>query len=180
MTVSDKFSIYDSPFSDETKVIRRNSLLLSGICLFIGLTGELPSKFALLGVSFTTAQQSFIGWFLFAVLAYFFLHFISNAAVEFAKWVHPFFKVVMAKNIMLTRYSHAFDKSDFENIPELVNEQDKNDMQADAFSEADWEITNKLRWLYKMIYLKLTIEIIAPVALGLWAMIQLLILITSR
>ena len=178
--MSDKFSIYDSPFSDETKVLRRNSLLLSGICLFIGLTGELPSKLALLGVSFTTSQQGIIGWFLVAVLAYFFLHFISNAAIEIAKWIHPFFKIVSAKKIMLTRYSHAFDETDFANIPDQVNEQDKNDMQADALSAADWEITNKLSWLYRMIYIKLTIEIVAPVALGLWAMVQLLVLITSH
>ena len=178
--MSEKFSIYDSPFSDETKVLRRNSLLLSGICLFIGLTGELPSKLALLGVSFTTSQQSIIGWFLVAFLAYFYLHFISNAAVEIAKWVHPFFKIVSAKKIMLTRYSHAFDETDFVNIPDQVNEQDKNDMQADALSAADWEIANKLSWLYRMIYLKLTIEIVVPVALGLWSMVQLLVLITSH
>jgi len=178
--MSEKFSIYDSPFSDETKVLRRNSLLISGICLFIGLTGELPSKLALLGVSFTTPQQSIIGWFLFAVLVYFFLHFISNAAIEIAKWIHPFFKIISAKKIMLTHYSHAFDESDFANIPDEVNEQDKNDMQADALSSADWEVTNKLSWLYRMIYLKLTIEVIAPVGLGLWAMVQLLVLITSH
>lgn len=178
--MSEKFSIYDSPFSDETKVLRRNSLLISGICLFIGLTGELPSKLALLGVSFTTPQQSIIGWFLFVVLVYFFLHFISNAAIEIAKWIHPFFKIISARKIMLTYYSHAFDESDFANIPDEVNEQDKNDMQADALSSADWEVTNKLSWLYRMIYLKLTIEVIAPVCLGLWAMVQLLVLITSH
>ncbi|REG86443.1 hypothetical protein [Marinomonas pollencensis] len=178
--MSDKFSIYDSPFSDETKVLRRNSLLVSGICLFIGITGELPSKFALLGVSFSTSQQNIIGWFLVAVLAYSFLHFISNASVEIAKWVHPFLKIVSAKKIMLTRYSHAFDETDFLNIPGMVNEQDKNDMQADAFSTADWKITNKLTWLYRMIYIKLAIEIVAPVALGGWAMVQLLVLITRH
>ncbi|MGK0399387.1 MAG: hypothetical protein ACJA0I_001689 [Gammaproteobacteria bacterium] len=178
--MSETFSIYDSPFSDETKVLRRNSLLLSGICLFIGLTGELPSKFALLGVSFTTPQQNIIGWFLFAVLGYFYLHFISNAAVEVAKWIHPFFKIISAKKIMLTRYPHAFGEEDFADIPAQVNEQDKKDMQADALSAADWQITNKLSWLYRMIYLKLTIEVVAPVFLGVWAMVQLFVLITNK
>jgi hypothetical protein len=177
--MSEIFSIYDSPFSDETKVLRRNSLILSGICLFIGVTGELPSKFALLGVSFSTPQQNVIGWFLFSVLGYFYLHFLSNAAVEIAKWVHPFFKIISAKEIMLSQYSHAFDENDFENIPDQVNEQDKKDMQADAISTADWQVKNRLRWLYKMIYIKLIIEILAPVCFGIWAMVQLLVLITS-
>jgi len=174
-----KFSVYDSPFSDETKVLRRNSLLLSGICLFIGLTGELPSKLALLGVSFNTSQQSIIGWFLLTVLVYFYLHFISNAAVEVAKWIHPFLQTISAKKIMLTSYSHAFDEEDFANIPDQVNEGDKNDMQADALSTADWQVTNKLSFLYRMIYLKLTIEIFVPAFVGIWAMILMLILITS-
>ncbi|MCE9677796.1 hypothetical protein LZP69_01140 [Shewanella sp. AS1] len=177
--MSEKFSIYDSPFSDETKVLRRNSLILSGICLFIGLTGELPSKLAILGVSFSAPQQNIIGWFLFAVLGYFYLHFLSNAAVEVAKWIHPFFKIISAKKIMLTQYSHAFDESDFANIPDEVNEQDINDMQANAISAADWEVTNRLRWLYNMIYVKLTIEIVAPVCIGVWAMVQLLVLIAN-
>ena len=79
---------------------------------------------------------------------------------------------------MLTRYSHAFDEQDFISIPDEVNEQDKNDMQADALSAADWEITNKLGWLYKMIYLKLTIEIVAPFCVGIWAIAEILVLIT--
>lgn len=177
--MSEQFSIYDSPFSDETKVLRRNSFLLSGICLFIGLTEELPSKFALLGVSFSSTQQNIIGWFLFAVAAYFYLHFMSNASVEIAKWVHPFLKNISAKKIMLTRYSHAFDEEDFVHIPSEVNKQDKNDMQADAFLAADWEITNKLSWLYRMNYLKLAIEILAPFCLGIWAMVQLFVLLTK-
>jgi hypothetical protein len=174
-----KFSLYDSPFSDETKVLRRNSLLLSGICLFIGLTGELPSKLALLGVSFSTSQQSIIGWFLLAILVYFYLHFISNAAVDVAKWIHPFLKTITAKKIMLKTYPHAFDQEDFANIPNQVNEQDKSDMRADALSRADWQITNRLSLLYRMIYLKLTIEIAVPVCVGIWAMVLLLLLITS-
>ncbi|KJY98980.1 hypothetical protein [Pseudoalteromonas ruthenica] len=177
--MSTKFSIYDSPFSDETKVLRRNSLLLSGICLFIGLTGELPSKLALLGVSFDTSQQSTIGWFFLAILVYFYLHFISNAAVEVAKWIHPFLKTISAKKIMLTSYSHAFDEEDFVNIPNQVDEGDKNDMQADALSTADWQVKNKLSLLYKMIYLKLTIEILIPICVGLWAMVLMFLLITS-
>ncbi len=83
--MSKKFSIYDSPFSDETKTLRRNSLIASGLSLFIGLTNELPKQFSLLGVSFNSEQQETMSWFIFAVAAYLFLHFLSVGGVEFAK-----------------------------------------------------------------------------------------------
>lgn len=178
--MAESFSIYESPFSDETKVLRRNCLLSSGLCLFIGITGELPAKFALLGVSFSATQQDLIGWFILAVSAYFYLHFISIAAVEVAKWIHPFYKTVVTKKILLRDYSHAFDKSDFFDIPDQVNEQDKNDMGAHAESQADWHVTKKLNWLYSLIYLRLTIEIIVPVGVGIWAMVNMIVLITRK
>ena len=178
--MSESFSIYESPFSDETKVLRRNSLLSSGICLFIGITGELPTKFALLGVSFSATQQDLIGWFILAVSAYFYLHFVSIAAVEVAKWIHPFYTRVMTKKILLKEYSHAFDESDFHDIPPEINEQDKNDMGAHAKTDADWRVSKKLNWLYSLIYLRLTIEILVPVAIGIWAMVKMIVLITSK
>ena len=55
------FTIYESPFSDETKKLRLNSLLASMLCLFIGLTKQLPSQFSFLGIKFTSAQQGLVG-----------------------------------------------------------------------------------------------------------------------
>ncbi|WP_429012748.1 hypothetical protein [Aeromonas hydrophila] len=174
-----KFSIYESPLSDETKVLRRNSLLLSGLCLFIAITGELPSQFALLGVSFSANQQGLIGWFILAVAVYFFLHFISMASVEVARWIHPIYRSAVTKKTLLEDYSHAFDEEDFVNIPGQVNEQDKNDMYKNAKEYADVHVTSKLRWLYSLIYLKLTIEILVPVLIGLSSMIMILFMLVG-
>lgn len=177
--MDNKFSIYESPFSDETKVLRRNSLIASGLCLFIGLTGELPEKFALLGVSFSTKQQGVIGWFILAVTIYLFLHFLSIAGVEFAKWVHPFYTQRLKKKLLIKQYSHAFSEEDFIDIPSEVNEQDKNDMAAHAAEDANWQAEKKLRWLYALIYLRLVVEILAPLILGLWGVYEMVLLLIS-
>jgi hypothetical protein len=173
------FSIYESPLSDETKVLRRNSLLSSGLCLFIAMTGELPSQFSLLGVSFSANQQELIGWFILAVAFYFFLHFISMASVEVARWVHPIYRSVVTKKTLLEDYSYAFDEEDFVNIPEQVNEQDKNAMYKNAKEYADMHVTSKLRWLYSLIYLKLAIEILVPVLIGVSSIMMILFILAG-
>ena len=177
--MNQSFSIYESPFSDETKVLRRNSLLSSGLCLFIAITGELPTKLALLGVSFTATQQDLIGWFILAVSIYFFFHFLSVASVEVATWVQPFLEGVKTKRILLDNYSHAFDEEYFNDIPAEVNDRDRKEMIKDAEENANWHVTSKLRWLYSLIYLKLTIEVIVPIVIGVWSMIMMIVLITS-
>ncbi|QNF25688.1 hypothetical protein FT673_21325 [Aeromonas hydrophila] len=83
------------------------------------------------------------------------------------------------KKTLLEDYSHAFDEEDFVNIPGQVNEQDKNDMYKNAKEYADVHVTSKLRWLYSLIYLKLTIEILVPVLIGLSSMIMILFMLVG-
>ncbi|MCZ8501282.1 hypothetical protein O9853_09475 [Vibrio lentus] len=178
--MSKKFSIYDSPFSDETKTLRRNSLIASGLSLFIGLTNELPKQFSLLGVSFNSEQQETMSWFIFAVAAYLFLHFLSVGGVEFAKWVHPFLTARKQKEILLKRYPHAFWEDDFIDIPAPVNEDDKADMAADAAEEAHWKVQRNLGAFYSLIYVRLLLEIIAPIVFGVWGLYELANLIVTN
>ena len=173
-----EFSIYDSPFSDETKKLRLNSLLATGLCLFIGITGELPEKFALFGVSFTSAQQNILGWFIFSVAAYIFLHFTSLAAIEIAKWIQPFCVYVLTKRELLKH--PAFDETDFMNIPGPYNDQDRNEIAAAAEEESEWKVQKVLKFLYNLVYLKLAIEILAPFIIGVWGLFKLLQLITNK
>ncbi len=131
-----RFSIYDSPFSDETKIIRRNSLLVSGLSLFIGLSGNLPEKFALLGVSFSTDQQNVLGWFIFSVTLYLFLHFLSVASIEIAQWIHPFYAKVLTEREALK--SPAFNEMDFIETPTEIDKQNPDDIYAQAQEKAEW------------------------------------------
>ena len=176
--MTDKFSIYDSPLSDETKKIRRNSVLASVLCLFIGITAELPKKFALLGVGFESPQQqSTLGWFLFSVSAYLLIHFVSVAGVEVAKWIHPFFTQNIAKQELLQH--PAFDESDFYDLWDKFEEQDKNRIRKAVTEQSEWDAGVKLKYLYRLVYLRLLVEIVVPVVLGSYGLFKLARLITS-
>lgn len=172
------FSIYNSPFSEETRKIRLNCLLPSGLCLFIGLTGELPERFSLLGISFSTEQQTVVGWFIFAISLYIYIHFVSVASIEIAKWIHPFFKDAVAKRELLKH--PAFDETDFIDIPYPIDEHDKGQIAAQATDHADWRVQRKLRPLYGWVYPKLVLEIAVPYLFGLSGLVMLGLLITSK
>jgi len=90
------FSIYDSPFSDETKKIRRNLLVASCACLFVGLSGEIPNNLIFIGYVMPN-HQALIGWFMFAISTYLFIHFLSIACIEVAMWIHPFYTAILTK-----------------------------------------------------------------------------------
>lgn len=164
--------------SDETKKFRRNSVLASGLCLFIGLTGVLPEKFALLGVSFESPEQQYmLAWFIFYVSLYLFLHFISAAIVEIARWVHPLFTQILTKRKLLKH--PAFDETDWMDIPYPIDDQDKNEIGEEARSHSEWKVGVKLKPFYSLIYLQLTIEIIVPISLGCYGLFKLAKLIIS-
>lgn len=170
-----QFSIFDNPFSDETKKLRLNCLLSSGLCLFIGVSGQLPQKFSLLGVSFDAVQKVNVGWFIFAVSLYMYLHFLFSASIEIAKWIHPFFKWHIEKRELLKH--PAIDESDFVNIPEQVNEQDLNEVYAESHEFADGYVRQKLGVLYGFIYPKLATEVLTPLIVGATGLIWLAVLI---
>ena len=87
--MTEKFSLFQNPLSDETIAIRKNLMIASGVSIFIGITGELPSSFSLLGASFSSTQKYTIGWFILLVNLYLFIHFLVLASIEVAKWIHP-------------------------------------------------------------------------------------------
>lgn len=170
-----KFSIYDSPLSDETKKIRRNTLISSSICIFIGMTHQLPCSFALWGAKFTSAQQTTIGWLLFSITLYLFLHLIASAGIEIAKWVQPFYEAIITKRSLLRH--PAFDETDW---MKLFRGDNIHDIEKEAKSEARLHVQRRLRHLYNLIYLKLIIEIILPLVVGATGLVMLISLIISE
>ena len=173
-----EFSIYDSPFSEETKKIRRNSLLFSGLSLFIGLSGKLPTEFLIFGMSFSNEQQSIIGWFIFALTIYHFLHFLSQGMVELGAWIQPFYVYINTRKVLLRH--PAFDETDFMNIPGPSSGIDKDLIYLNVKGEVEWKSKKTLRFLFNWIYLNLFIVIIVPVVIGAWGLLELCQLITSH
>ncbi len=176
--INREFSIYESPFSDETKKLRLNSMLASLLCLFVGLTGKLPYEFSLLGIDFSSDQQQIVGWFMLAVSTYLFVHFMSSAFVELASWVHPFYRGVVAKKKLLTHI--AFDEEDFMNWDIFLEDsENKAEIKKAYLANADWYVQGKLRPLYFFIYPKLIVEVVVPMLTGVSGVVALCMLITK-
>ena len=171
------FSIYESPFSEDTKKTRRNVLIASCVCIFIGMTNQLPSSFSLWGATFDSNQQTIVGWLLFSVTLYLYLHFLAVAGLEVAKWIRPFYEGVVTKN-KLQKHA-AFDETDWLELFEEDNMDELEYIKQMAKEEAKFHVQKKLRYLYGLVYLQLTIELLVPVLLGAFGLIKLVILINE-
>ncbi len=164
-------SIYDSPFSEDTKKIRRNLLIASSISIFIGMTNQLPSTFALWGAKFDSDQQTTVGWLLFSANFYLYLQFIATAGVEIAKWLQPFYeKVIVRKKLM---QHPAFDETDWLDYFDFDDDEDLEKVKAMAKTQAETYVKNKLRHLYGLIYLQLIMDALIPLLLGAFALAKL-------
>jgi len=172
-----EFSIYDSPLSEDTKKIRRNLLIASSLCIFISITNHLPSSFALWGAKLDANQQPIVGWFIFSITAYLYLHFFASAGVEIAKWFQPFYEGIVEKRKLLKH--PAFDETDWMEFLGPDDPHDLENVKKMAKSEAKAFVEKKLRHLYKLIYLKLTMEAVLPVLVGGYALIKLVLLLNN-
>jgi len=170
-------NIYKGPFSDETKKLKRNLLLASIVSSFIGFTKELPRSISLLGISIDSTKQILVGWFIFFITLYFFLHFLAVACPELARWLQPFYQSKYKKEELLKH--PAFDITDFLDIPSPVDEYDVSSVVEGAEYDAKYKAMGKLKILYKFVYLKLFIEIILPVLFALFGLTILAITILS-
>lgn len=170
-----QFDIYNGPLSEDTKKIRRNLLIASCVCVFIGISEQLPTSFALWGAKLDSNQQPLIGWFIFTITSYLYLHFISSAGVEIAKWIQPFYESLREKEKLLKH--PAFDETDWIELLDSDDPHNIEHVQKMATAEARYYVSNKLRHLYRLIYIQLAIEAIAPIIIGGYALIVLAVLI---
>lgn len=159
-----QFSIYESPLSDETRKLRLNSLITTSLCLFIGLTGDLPQEFSVLGLKFSNNQQEIIGWFLVSVTTYTFLHFVSCGLIEVVNWIRPFYIYTIKKKKLLRH--PAYDETDFMEMCGQINEYDLKQVQDEADRYAHLYVENKLGFVIFFVYLRIFIDVILPLIVG--------------
>lgn len=160
--------IKKSPLSEESKALRRNFVLMSAACIFIGLTGSVPDKVAVFGLDFNATQKDYVIWFMAAVEIYFLLHFYSIAVVEVTDWVGPFYEAVLYKRRMLQH--PAFDEADFLDVGPPADLYNLNEYQDEARRDAKYKVQRTFRYFYSGIYVKLIIELIMPLVLSIWAL----------
>ena len=138
------------------------------------MTNQLPTTFSLWGAQFDTKQQEIVGWLLFSITLYFYLHFIAVAGIEISKWIQPFYEAVITRNRLIK--NPEFDNTDWMAL--FSTDGDKS-MEERAKKEAFIHVQKKLRHLNNLVYLKLIIEILLPFVVGLIALTLLVKLITS-
>lgn len=86
-------------FSDESQKLKTQLLTLSGVCLFIAITGVLPEKVAIIGLDLSSSKNV-SGWFLLTVSAFFLVKFGFLAGFEVTKKILP--KIIEFKNRNIT------------------------------------------------------------------------------
>lgn len=75
-------------FSEESNKLKAQALTLSGVSLFIALTGALPDKIAIIGLDLTSKKE-ITGWFLFYIASYFIAKFFILSCLEVLKEYLP-------------------------------------------------------------------------------------------
>ena len=112
-------------FSEESNKLKDKALTLSGVSLFIALTGALPDKIAIIGLDLTSKKEM-TGWFVFFIASYFIAKFLIISC----------FEVVNKYRLDIISYKTRNTKSDtfgltqreiYENQERSVYSQEDND-----------------------------------------------------
>ncbi|HDY7731533.1 TPA: hypothetical protein RQJ95_004467 [Vibrio vulnificus] len=74
--------------SEEVQKLKTQTLIISGVALFISITAALPEKIAIIGLDLSGSKET-AGWFLFTVLGYFLFKFTMLSIFEATKKALP-------------------------------------------------------------------------------------------
>lgn len=173
-------SMFESQLTDETLKVRRNSMIMSGICFFIGLTEELPTEITALGMKFNNNQQESFGWFIFILTTYLLIHSLVLILINYAPWL----KVVIAKSLeprelgyILRQSQHC--EADIHELLEPPNpaHSTPSELKTYAAENAILQADKKLSVINIAVYMRLVIDILIPFIAGAAGLILLLNLI---
>ncbi|HCE3710926.1 TPA: hypothetical protein NG678_004665, partial [Vibrio parahaemolyticus] len=85
-------------FSEEVQKLKTQTLVLSGVAMFIAITGALPEKIAIIGLDLS-ASKSTAGWFLFIILVYFSIKYLVLSALEVCGKHLPMWVAYKVRNV---------------------------------------------------------------------------------
>jgi len=77
-------------FSEDTNKLKTKLYISSGLSLFVGLTKTLPTKFSIIGLNFEY-NKKILGWFLFSITIFLFVHFTIIASLNVIKYFKDYF-----------------------------------------------------------------------------------------
>lgn len=73
---------------EQTHKIKSKLLIVSGVCLFIGIAESLPTKVAIIGLDLS-GKPAVLGWFIFIISIYFLLMFLASTTFDIIKYYLP-------------------------------------------------------------------------------------------
>jgi len=76
----------EQPLSESSRKERRALLGFSSLAFTIALCGLIPQKISALGVEISGAQQSYLQWVLFGLIAYFLVAFLLYGLQDWLAW----------------------------------------------------------------------------------------------
>ncbi|WP_330472554.1 hypothetical protein [Vibrio harveyi] len=85
-------------FSGEVEKLKTQALILSGIALFISMTGALPGKIEIIGLNLE-GNKTVAGWFLLAILALISIKFVVLSFLDIIKKLLPTWIDYKGKNV---------------------------------------------------------------------------------
>ena len=68
--------------AESTLKLKKNTLIFSGVSLFIGLTKSLPTKINLIGLDLTSNPKT-LGWFIFYITLVLFIHYFFVLTLDY-------------------------------------------------------------------------------------------------
>ncbi len=172
-----RFSIYENPFSEDTKKLRRNLLVSATSSLFVGLNGKVPSTVPIFDLK-TEQNPELIGWFLLIITISMLLHFVSSASIEIANWLHPQISndntETEIEQLIDAKASHLYE------IKRPLDDKEIERFRSHLQMGSDLKAEHQLRYFYYSNNLRFIMEAIIPLALSIWAIISLSALLLQK
>lgn len=163
---SDKYSLYESPLSEETIKTRRNSLIISALCLFMSYEPQaIPDRISALGVDLqgntTTVAEA-----LWIVCFYLFAHFLCAAGIEFTQWYRAIWTPRLRNKLL-------YKTMPISDAPDRLDPNDLDDVRESTRLSAEYTMTRRTDWyVIPLLVFRILFELGVPIYLGLFALIR--------
>ncbi len=180
MTLPKHPSEESTPFSEKTEKQRRNALLMCLMCLFIGISGQFPQKFALLGLTFDQGNQELIGWFILIISFILFLNFTLSAVHEGSHWLKALILPIAKEKAQYKQLktSESQELAEYrayeEDQDEQLHRRDLNKEFEKVNKQAEYDLDEKFSFLKGLFYIRLALDFLLPCFICFFGLMQLL------
>lgn len=152
-------------FTKTTQKVKRNSLILSTLSLFLGLTHQIPSGFVLLNIELDNSNQNILACFIFFITLYFFLYFLSFAFPEI---------IMLFRDIKYKKY--LTKEEQIRNGPYEYHERariEENSLDEDLYNKRQ-QLNKMFKKSYEFTkWLKLILEVVPAFVIGVFGLVML-------